>query len=76
MFNGSLPEGSHFNLVCVKLRKLKDYSIKSWVLCVYDICFSIVWFLLIRDHFTAMDYHTFTVYEATVLPSADIYISR
>lgn len=76
MFNGSLPEGSHFNLVWVKMRELKDYSIKDWVLCVYDISFSIVWFLLIRDHFNAMGFNTFTVYETTVLPLAVIYISR
>lgn len=45
-------------------------------MCVWLISFSIVWFLLIRDHFNAMGFSTFAGYETTVLPSAVTYISR
>jgi len=60
----------------VKLRELKDCSIKNWVLCVYNISFSTVWVLLIRNRFNVMGFNTFTVYDTTVLPLAVIYISR
>lgn len=54
----------------------RNCSIKNWFLCAYNIDFSTVWLLLIRDHFNATGFSTFSLWNYCSSFSSYMYFKK